>query len=197
MKTVSFYFDFGSPASYLAATQLRTMAAQTGASLEYRPVLLGAVFRASGNRSPVEVPAKARYMLRDLQRHAARYGVPFQFSPFFPLNTLTLMRVATVVQAREPERMGDFVNQLFAATWAEPKNLGDASVLREAITSAKFDATVILEAAEQQDTKDRLRAETDAAVARGLFGVPTMFVEEEMYFGQDRLDFVSEALRAG
>jgi 2-hydroxychromene-2-carboxylate isomerase len=194
MKKVTFYFDFGSPTAYLAATQLPQIAAEAGATLEYQPILLGAVFKATGNRSPVEVPAKARYMLRDLQRFAARYAVPFAFSPFFPLNTLTLMRVATAVKAREPERLGALVEHVFRAVWADGRDPSDAAALGEMIAGAKLDATLVMENAQQQDVKDLLRSETEAAVARGVFGVPSMFVGDELFFGQDRLDFVREAL---
>jgi 2-hydroxychromene-2-carboxylate isomerase len=194
MKSIDFYFDFGSPTAYLAATQLPRIAMQENVRLTYRPILLGAVFKATGNRSPVDVPPKARYMLRDLERFAARYQVPFQFSPFFPLNTLTLMRVATAQQT-EPS-FGAFVDHVYAQIWAERRNLGDPSVLAEVLASAGLTPPEALAKAEEQAIKDELRAATDAAVARGVFGVPTMFVGDEMFFGQDRLDFVREALRA-
>ena len=104
-KDVEFYFDVGSPAAYLAWTQMPRLAAQAAARIDYRPVLLGGVFQATGNRSPMEVPAKASYMLGDLERFAQRYGVPFRHNPFFPINTLTLMRGAIGLQLREPQRM--------------------------------------------------------------------------------------------
>ena len=103
-KTIEFFFDFGSPTTYLAHTQLPQLAADTGAQIQYVPMLLGGVFKATGNQSPVMVPAKGRWMGEDLPRFARRYGVPYQFNPHFPINTLTLMRGAVGLQMREPQR---------------------------------------------------------------------------------------------
>lgn len=195
MKTVTFYFDFGSPASYLAATQLPALAAATGASIDYRPILLGGVFKATGNRSPAEVPAKAAYMLQDLTRFAERYGVPFRFNPHFPLNTLHLMRVAVAVQKRHPADFERFVAHLFRAMWVDELNLADAFVLTRTLDAGGFDGTAIMAASAEADVKETLKTSTEEAVSRGLFGVPTFFVGDQMFFGQDRLDFVRDALR--
>src|ERR1700722_866165 len=105
MKTVSFYFDFGSPWTYIAATQLPRIAREMGAAIDWRPILLGGVFKATGNRPPAEVAAKGIYMLRDLTRYAAHYEVPYRFNPHFPVNTLLAMRAATAVQMRNPEAL--------------------------------------------------------------------------------------------
>ena len=112
-KTVEFFFDLGSPASYLAHTQLPDLCRDAGAELVYRPMLLGAVFQATGNASPAMIPAKGRYMLRDLARFAERYGVPMRFNPHFPINTLTLMRLLVAVQLHQPERFDDALQALF------------------------------------------------------------------------------------
>ncbi|HVN42733.1 MAG TPA: 2-hydroxychromene-2-carboxylate isomerase [Steroidobacteraceae bacterium] len=193
-KTVEFFFDFGSPASYLAWTQLPGICATAGATLLYRPMLLGGVFQATGNTSPVTVPAKGRYLLTDLARFARRYGVPMRFNPNFPINTLTLMRGAAGLQLREPTRFEDYVASMFRAMWVDGRNLGDPVIVAETLEQAGFDAAAVLALASDPVVKDALKAATEEAVRRGAFGAPTMFVGEQLFFGQDRLDFVREAL---
>lgn len=194
-KTVEFFFDLGSPASYLAYTQLPGICRETGATLIYRPMLLGAVFQATGNASPAMIPAKGRYMLRDLARHAERYGVPMRFNPHFPLNTLTLMRLLVAVQLHQPERFEALVQALFTAVWVDGLNLGEPAKVAEVLAAAGFDAQALLAQCAEPAVKEALKASSEEAVARGVFGAPSIFVDGELYFGQDRLDFVREALR--
>ncbi|MFM9927827.1 2-hydroxychromene-2-carboxylate isomerase [Variovorax sp. H27-G14] len=194
--SVEFYFDFGSPAAYLAATQLPHVCADTGAELVWKPMLLGGVFQATGNHSPVDIKPKGPYMNVDLQRFAKRYGVPFVLNPHFPINTLLLMRGATGIQATQPERFGAYVDAVFHAMWVEPTNLNDPATVGAVLQNAGFDAAELLALAGAQETKDRLKTVTQEAVARGVFGAPTMFVGTQMFWGQDRLDFVREALAA-
>ncbi|MCE4069115.1 MULTISPECIES: 2-hydroxychromene-2-carboxylate isomerase [Pseudomonas] len=193
-KSVEFYFDFGSPTSYLAYTQLPGICAETGAELVYRPVLLGGVFQATGNASPIAVPAKGRYTLIDMTRFARRYGVPMKMNPHFPINTLTLMRAATGVQLRQPERFEALLACVFKGMWVDALNLGDPAVLGPLLAEAGFDPQALLALTTEQEVKDALKANTEAAIKRGMFGAPTFFVGNEMFFGQDRLDFVREAL---
>lgn len=193
-KSVEFYFDFGSPTSYLAYTQLPQICAETSAELVYRPVLLGGVFQATGNASPIAIPAKGRYTLIDIGRFARRYGVPLKMNPHFPINTLTLMRAATGIQLRQPERFGDFLACVFKGMWVDALNLGDPAVLGPLLAEAGFDPQALLALTAEQEIKDALKANTEVAIKRGMFGAPTMFVGNEMFFGQDRLDFVREAL---
>ncbi|OBY58088.1 2-hydroxychromene-2-carboxylate isomerase [Pseudomonas sp. AU12215] len=193
-KSVEFYFDFGSPTSYLAYTQLPGICAESGAELVYRPVLLGGVFQATGNASPIAVPAKGRYTLIDMTRFARRYGVPMKMNPHFPINTLTLMRAATGVQLRQPERFEALLACVFKGMWVDALNLGDPAVLGPLLAEAGFDPQALLALTAEQEVKDALKANTEAAIKRGMFGAPTFFVGNEMFFGQDRLDFVREAL---
>ena len=199
-KTLEFFFDFGSPTTYLAHTQLPRIAADCAATLVYRPMLLGGVFKATGNASPVTVPAKGRWMGQDIAQWARRYGVPFAFNPHFPINTLTLMRAAAGLQLRQPEAFGPYVEAVFQAMWVQPRNLGDAAELAAVLASLPaslgLTAEVFATLVADPEVKARLVANTDEAVARGVFGAPTCFVGAAMYFGQDRLDFVREALRA-
>jgi len=193
-KTVEFFFDVGSPTTYLAWTQLPALCAQTGAELVYRPMLLGGVFQATGNASPANVAAKGRYMDADMARFARRYGVPLASNPFFPINTLLLMRGATGAQLRAPERFQDYLRSVFHAMWVAPQNLNDPATAAAALTAAGFDPAEVMGWANDAEVKAALRATTEEAVARGVFGAPTMFVGTEMFFGQDRLDFVRAAL---
>jgi len=140
------------------------------------------------------VPAKGRWMFQDMARWARRYGVPLAMNPFFPINTLTLMRGAVGLQLRQPADFERYVNTVYRAMWATPCNMGDPAVLAPVLQGAGFDAQALLELAGDAEVKARLVANTDEAVARGVFGAPTMFVGEQMFFGQDRLDFVREAL---
>ncbi len=194
-KTVDFYFDFGSPAAYLAFTQLPKICAAAGATLNWKPMLLGAVFQATGNHSPATVPAKGKYMFGDLNRFAAQYGVPFKLSPHFPINTLTLMRAAVGLQMRNDARQMEFAQAVFEAIWVDSRNLNDMSETGAMLHRAGFDAAAMLALVSQQNVKDRLKMLTQEAVDRGIFGAPTMFVGDEMFWGQDRLDFVKEALK--
>jgi 2-hydroxychromene-2-carboxylate isomerase len=196
-RSVEFFFDVGSPAAYLAWTQLPALAAATGAGVVLKPMLLGGVFQATGNASPVSVPAKGRYVFTDLQRCARRFGVPLQRNPHFPINTLVPMRAAAGVQLTMPERLDAYLRAVFEAIWVKGLNLNDPAVVAEVWAGAGFDPAVLMALANEADTKAALRATTEEAVARGVFGAPTMFVGDEMFFGQDRLDFVRDALAAG
>jgi 2-hydroxychromene-2-carboxylate isomerase len=193
-KTVEFYFDVGSPAAYLAWTQMPQIATAARAQLEYKPFLLGGVFQATGNKSPMEVPAKGRYMTADLERFAQRYGVPFRHNPHFPINTLTLMRMILGLQVREPARLKSFVDAVYRAIWAEGKNMNDPAVVAAQMQAAGFDPAAMAALAADPEVKERLKSVTQEAVARGVFGAPTFFVGDHMYWGQDRLDFVKQAL---
>lgn len=193
-KTVEFWFDFGSPTTYLAHTQLPRIAREAGAELVYRPMLLGGVFKAAGNASPVSVPAKGRWMSADLQRWAAHWGVPFAFNPHFPINTLTLMRGAVGLQMKRPADFAPYVDAVFDAMWVAPRNLGDAGELARVVAAAGIDADEFMALVGDPEVKAALVAATEAAVARGVFGAPTCFVGAHMHFGQDRLHFVREDL---
>ena len=130
----------------------------------------------------------------DLPRWAQRYLVPFQPNPFFPINTLTLMRGATGIQMRQPERLNDYLRAVFKAMWAQPVNMGDPEVMATMLTAAGFDPTEFMALVSDPEVKAQLVATTEEAVRRGVFGAPSFFVGDEMFFGQDRLDFVREAL---
>ena len=193
-KTLEFFFDLGSPATYLAYTQLPALCAETGTQLVYQPMLLGGVFKATGNASPITVPAKGRYMFNDLARYAQRYNVTLRFNPHFPINTLVLMRAVTGIQLHQPERFQAFIDCLFRALWVEGRHLGDPAVVAAVLTEAGFNPEDVLALANDESVKAALKANTEQAVQRGVFGAPSMFVGDQLFFGQDRLEFVREAL---
>ncbi|ROM75154.1 disulfide bond formation protein DsbA [Pseudomonas brassicacearum] len=193
-KSVEFYFDLGSPTTYLAYTQLPTLCAQTNSQLVYRPMLLGGVFKATGNASPVTIPAKGPYLFKDLNRFAKRYGVAFKLNPYFPINTLLLMRAVTGMQLRHPERFEAFIDCLFRALWVDGRNLNDPATVAAVLDEAGFNPEYVLAMTTDEQVKQALKSATEEAIERGVFGAPSMFVGDELFFGQDRLDFVREAL---
>lgn len=191
--TLEFYFDYGSPYSYLADTQVEAIAQRAGATLVRKPMLLGGVFKATGNHSPAELPQKSTWSGFDMPMWARHYGVPFQRNPFFPVNTLALMRGAAAAQID-----GSFERYhpaVFKAMWVESRDLNDMKEVAAVLTAAGLDAAKFGARIQDQDVKDRLKATTEEAVARGVFGAPTCFVDKMMFFGNDRLPFVELALK--
>jgi len=195
-KTVDFYFDFGSPAAWLAYTQLPKLVAGTGATVAMRPMLLGGVFQSTGNRPPVSVPLKGSYLFTDMSRFAQRYGVALVMNPAFPINTVTLMRIDVGLDLRADAQLPAYRNAMFRAIWVEQHNMNDPATVARVLAGAGFDPADLLALASDPAVKEALRARTQAAVDRGIFGAPTFFVGDAMYWGQDRLDFVRDALLA-
>lgn len=195
MKTFEFWFDFGSPAAYLAFTQIPRIEAETGAQAIYCPMLLGGVFQATGNHSPATIPAKGKYIFDDFKRFAKRYDVPFNNNPHFPINTLLLMRGAAGMQQQHPEQFSAYCKAVFQAIWVDALNMNDPAIVGAALHKAAFDPQQLMALANDPATKDALKTTTTEAVSRGAFGAPTFFVDGQMFWGQDRLDFVKEALQ--
>ena len=191
-KTVEFWFDYGSPTAYLAHWRLKNVAERVGAAIDFRPMLLGAVFQATGNRTPMEIEAKGKWMEWDMKNFAERYGIPFEMNPYFIINTLPLMRGAIVAERRdELERYSD---AMFDAVWRDGRDMGDADVIGATLAENGFEAAVYFAGVQEQEIKDELRHRVEHAVAKGVFGAPTFFVGDKMWFGQDRLDWVEAEL---
>ncbi len=194
MKSVEFYFDLGSPYSYLAYYRLLQIAEQQEIQIVYKPILLGGVFKATGNRSPIEIPVKGVYSILDMQRWAEYYQIPMQMNPHFPMNTLTLMRILTGVQLLHLEKFEQVLKLLFDAMFGTPQNLNEPTVLAEVLKPSGFSVEDIMSMVQSDGVKQKLITETEQAIQRGIFGAPTFFVGDEMYWGQDRLHFVEQAL---
>ena len=193
-KTIEFLFDVGSPTTYLAHRRLPAIVARTGANVDYIPVLLGGIFKATGNAPPGMVAARGRWMGIDMARHAAREGITLAHNPDFPINTITMMRMLTA--ARGTPDFAPLAEALFVAMWQQPRNMGDPATLATTLAAAGFDPALWLERANDPDVKAALVKATEYAVSRGAFGAPTFFVGDEIFFGQDRLGWVEAAVTA-
>ncbi len=199
MDGIEFHFDFGSPNAYLAHRVIPGIEERTGARFRYVPVLLGGVFKATGNRSPAEafrdVPSKRAFMELETRRFVARHWIAdFRHSPHFPVNTLAIMRGA--VAARHEGCFERYVEVVFRAMWSEPKRMDEPEIIRSVLEENGLDAGHLLGRAQSPEVKQELMRDTEASVARGTFGSPTFFVGGEMFFGKDQLrDVEEEVLR--
>ena len=197
MVTVEFHFDFGSPNAYLSHLVLPEIEQRTGVKFEYVPILLGGVFKLTNNRSPAEslvgIKNKPEYERLEMNRFLRRHGITrFQSNPFFPVNTLMLMRGAIAAQS-----LGVFeryVDEMYRHMWADPKKMDDPNVLRAALDESGLASERFFELVQTQEIKDRLLQNTQRSVERGTFGAPTFFVGEEIFFGKDRLRDVEELI---
>ena len=197
---MEFHFDFGSPNAYLAHLVIPEIEQRTGAKFEYVPVLLGGVFKMTNNRSPAQSMAgiknRLEYEALERERFVRRHNITqFKWTPFFPVNTLLIMRGAIAAQLDGVfER---YVDEMFRHMWAEPKKMDDPEVVRSALEESGFNAASLLARTQEPEVKDRLLQNTQASVARGTFGAPTFFVGDEIFFGKDRLrDVEDEIVRA-
>ena len=198
-QRLQFHFDFGSPNAYLAHRVLPTIEERTGLSFEYVPVLLGGVFKATGNVSPAismqGIKNKGVYQQLEIQRFIARNEInDFAQNPHFPVNTLLIMRGAIAA-----ERMGCFpryVDEVYRHMWSEPKKMDDPQVIHAALASSDLPAEELIAATQDPEIKAKLLANTEASVALGNFGSPSFFLSDEIYFGKDSLRELEDAIRA-
>jgi 2-hydroxychromene-2-carboxylate isomerase len=194
-KTVEFYFDIGSPAAYLAWTQMPALIQNTGATLNSIPILLGGVFKATGNASPVTIPAKGKWLIGDLQHWAKHYAIPpLKMPAVFPINTLALMRAMVGMQMHHPQRYQALGDALYAGMFEHGLDMGDPSVLGHVLSQAGFDPAQVFALTQNAEVKAQLMANTEQAIQRGAFGAPSFVVNGELFWGQDRLQFVRQAL---
>ena len=197
MGAVEFHFDFGSPNAYLAHLVVPEIEKRTGAKFEYVPILLGGVFKLTNNRSPAEsmrgIKNRLEYEELERQRFVRRHAITRStFTPFFPVNTLLIMRGAVAAQL---EGVFDrYVDEVFRHMWAEPKKMDDPEVVHAVLEQSGLNAAALLARTQEPAVKDRLLKNTEASVARGAFGSPTFFVGSEIFFGKDRLRDVEEEL---
>ena len=197
MLKVEFHFDFGSPNAYLSHLVIPEIERRTGVEFEYVPILLGGVFKLTNNRSPAEslagIKNKPEYERLEMSRFIRRHRITrFRPNPFFPVNTLTLMRGA--IAARSLAVFDRYVDEIFRHMWADPKKMDDPSVLSAALEESGLDADRLLELVQTREIKDELLANTERSVERGTFGAPTFFVGDDIFFGKDRLRDVEERI---
>jgi 2-hydroxychromene-2-carboxylate isomerase len=199
MSEVIFYFDFGSPNAYLAHKVIPAIEQRTGATFQYVPALLGGIFKATGNRSPAEafagIPAKLAYEGRETQRFVKKHGITdYARNPHFPVNTLQIMRGAVAAQS-----LGIFeayVEAVYRAMWVDGLKMDDPAVIETALTAAGLPAAELMALTQDPAVKAQLIANTEAAVAHGVFGSPSFLVGEELFFGKDKLRDVEEEIAA-
>jgi 2-hydroxychromene-2-carboxylate isomerase len=194
---IEFWFDFASTYSYPAAMRIEKVAGRYGRSVEWRPFLLGPIFKQQGwPDSPFNIyPVKGRYMWRDLERLCAVLQIPFRKPSEFPRRSLLATRIACA--GEENEWVSEFVRRVYAANFAEDLEIGEASVLLDCLSGIVKDPAAVLTASRGQDVKARVRRNTERAIALGIFGAPTFVVGEELFWGNDRLEAALEWSRAG
>lgn len=195
MNIVEFYFDLGSPYSYLGFYQLQKIAKENQVEIIYKPMLLGAVFKSTNNLSPISVPAKAQYSMIDMRRWSLLWDIPFRMNPNFPINTLSIMRLVTAVQLFAPEHFHDVLTGLFNAMFRHPRNLNDVSELTAVLVELGLEAEQVKVWLDDEKVKNELKFFTEEALERGVFGAPSFFVRDELYWGIDHLHFVDMALK--
>lgn len=196
-KTLEFVFDFASPNAYLAHRALPPILERTGALLKITPCLLGGIFKATGNQAPMiafsNVKGKLDYERLEIQRFIAQYGLKnFRFNPNFPVNTLVMMRAAVI--ADKENRLDEFIDVGLHAMWEAGLKMDDPDVFTDVMNDAGFDGAALLTRSQDPDIKARLVENTQTAVARGCFGVPTFYVGQEMFFGKERLMQIEDEL---
>ena len=196
-KSLELIFDFGSPNAYLTLQVLPELLDRSDADLIITPILLGGIFKATGNKAPMvqyaEAPAKLAYENLEMRRFIARHGLTkFRLNPHFPVNTLTIMRGAIV--AEDEGNLDDYVDAVNRAMWEDELKMDDPEAIATFLSANGFDGPALLARTQEPEIKAKLVANTETAVARGVFGIPTFFVGDEMFFGKDRLDQVAEAL---
>ncbi|HIA96210.1 MAG TPA: 2-hydroxychromene-2-carboxylate isomerase [Gammaproteobacteria bacterium] len=196
-KTVDFYFDFASPNAYLSHQVVPGIEERTGTKFNYIPVLLGGIFKATNNKPPMEaffgILNKNEYQSVEMKRFQERHGIDkFKMNPHFPVMSLQIIRGA--VGAQQDGYLDKYIDEVLKHMWEEPKKMDDPEVIKEAFTESGFDADRLMNQMQDPDIKAQLIENTEKAVKRGTFGIPTFFVGDDIYFGKDTLWQVEEAL---
>jgi 2-hydroxychromene-2-carboxylate isomerase len=194
---IVFFFDFGSPYAYLASEQIEAVAALHGRSVDYRPTLLGAAFKVSGQRPLPEVPLKGDYSLRDMARSARFAGIDFHMPRKFPISTVQPARAFLVLQASDPAIARKFFRQAFRAYFVHGRDISDAAILHQVLAESGADADAVMAGTGEPAIKERLKAAVEAALSQGVFGSPFFLVDGEPFWGCDRLPQMERWLASG
>lgn len=192
-KTVEFYYDFSSPYTYIASKRIEKVCHESGASLVWKPFLLGGVFNEIGSTPAAQIENKIKYLRQDTVNCAEYYGVPFNYPEIFPLNSVRAMRGAFA--ASEKDKLVEYNHLMFDLYWTLGADLSRVEILAEAVANIGIDPEWFAQRIAEQEIKDMLRVETNIAITRGVFGAPTIFVDDKMYWGNDRLDFLDRYLK--
>ncbi len=191
-RKVEFYYDFSSPYTYIASTRIEKICEDSGAELEWKPFLLGGVFNEIGSKPAIEIDNKIKYLKEDFERVARYFEADFNFPNLFPLNSVRSMRGAFA--AAEQKKLVEYSHQMFREYWVDGVDLSKPELLGEAVSKVGIDPEWFLNRIGEQEIKDKLREETNTAIERGVFGAPTMFVDDKMFWGNDRLSFLERYL---
>jgi len=194
---IEFYFDFSSPYSYLASEQIEPLAARYGRAVQFKPTLLGAVFRVSGQRPLTDIPIKGEYSRRDFARSARFVNIDFRMPEPFPIATVQAARACLVLQQQRPDLVAAFVHATFRAYFVQGRDISQSEPLRQVLERCGADAQAVLEATTRPQIKDGLKAAIDESMARGVFGAPFIFVDGEPFWGNDRLPQIERWLASG
>jgi 2-hydroxychromene-2-carboxylate isomerase len=188
MKKIDFYFDVGSPYSYLAHTQLKKYEKDANEKVNYLPILVGGLHKLAGITAPGLIPTKAKYLIKDCKMWADKYKIKYQFNRYFPIRTVNLMRACLI--AEKENSLKEFVDKCFEAIWVESLNLNDEKIFNKFIESTNTFLNLFSDKISDQKIKDELIKRTSDSFNKGIFGVPSFIVNGKMFWGQDRLEFV-------
>ena len=188
IKPFEFYFDFGSPYSFIAHKRIEIIEKENEIKIKYKPVLLGGLLKLAGIKANADIPVKGRYMIKDCKLCAEKYHIEFKFNNYFPIITLNLMRCVLVAEKKNFKQ--NFINKIFDAIWKDGLNLNDDTVVEKIIKSFKIDSKVFLYEVANNEIKEELKKRTTEAFEKGIFGLPTFLMNNKTFWGQDRLEFV-------
>ncbi len=196
-RTVEFYFDFASPYGYLGNLRIDDLAARHGYEVVWRPILLGAVFKVTGMSAMMHQPLRGAYLRRDVVRFARLLAAPLSFPEVMPVNGIAAARAYYWLEASDPGRARALAKAVYHAHWGEGRDVGPAATVAGIAAGLGIEPAALLQGIQEPATKERLRRETDAAIARGVFGAPFFFVGDEPFWGADRLDHLERWLSSG
>ena len=188
IKPFEFYFDFSSPYTFLAHKQIRKIEKDNSKKIKYMTVLHGGLLKSAGIIANADIPIKAKYMIKDCKMWAEKYAVAFKFNNYFPIKTLNLMRCVLGAEKKNFEQ--NFINEIFDAIWQDGLNLNDNSIVEKLLKNLDINPKTFLMDAVDSSIKEDLKKRTDLAFKKGIFGAPSFIVNNKVFWGQDRLDFV-------
>ena len=186
-KELEFYFDFSSPYSFLAYKQIKKIEKENFIEIKYMPIFLGGLFNLAGNKANIDIPLKAKYMIKDCKLWAEKYNIDFKFNNYFPIKTLNLMRCTLIAEKKKFEQI--FIDKIFDAIWKHGMDLNDNTILEKLLKNLDLNPKTFLTEASDPKIKDELKKRTSEAFEKGIFGAPTFLINNKIFWGQDRIEF--------